>query len=346
MEGALRHFFWLNVKGEGLVLYSGTSVRQFLPRPLGIESSEVPNTILEAHQRISAAVKGNSPRWSLAVRRPGPARVTTLAYGSRLDGSDEFGRPGLRFIHGVELDGPEQIRSAIVGVLSFVAGKKGEALVREVESRAVGVAKRDIHEFLSELASSLEAAAQAVAQENQISNSLISSVLHNCGGAAATAWLALAAQQAGREPPWSFFDLVEKNGHVTTMIHPPTGQATSASELLLRASFGDRLSVSDRRPKLLRLVALVTLLLAIGTTCWQTWRAAFYHAEAEKYHAEAEKYHAETEKYLIEKKSFSAQIKKDRWVKAVERLLRFFTSSCLSSAVDNANIAPMSREKK
>ena len=303
----MRHFFRLNVKGEGYVLYAGPSGKAFVPQSLGSESPEVPRSFLEAQRRIDAAVRGGAPRWSLAVHYPGRGQALVLAFGVRIEAPDEFGRRGLSYIHGVELDGPNQIRSAVVGVLSLVAGRTGEALVQRIESTAVEASVSGLRKFLNSQACSMEAAAEVVVEETQAGESLIASVTHNCGGAAATAWLALADQQAGRDPPWSFFDVVEKDGEVLTLVDPPVGEATSASRLLLQASFAQKSARHSQKPRTRELVIAVVLLCAVAIALWLAAKAKQFKTEADLQAEQAKRFKTEADLHAAQAKRFKTE---------------------------------------
>jgi hypothetical protein len=237
----MRHFFRLNVSPEGYVLFAGRGGQTFRPQPLGVESREVPRGYLLAQGRIDDVLKTRQVNWSLSVQWPDSRRRPVVAYGCHVAAPDDRGRQGLTFIHGIELETAEQICPCVIGVLIRIAAACGRQLLQGIGDLALGTGGITTQEFLSDLASSLE---KHIPTESPLPRSgsdalgEIAVIAHDCVGGQATAWLILAGQQQDREPPWSLYDSVNKDGSVVTHADPAHGPVVPASQLLRRTQFG------------------------------------------------------------------------------------------------------------
>ncbi len=230
----MRHFFRINVAGQGYVFYAGGARQGFRRQPLGQESREVPAGYLRAQQRLDEAFATRQLSFSVAMRHGEPGARPVVAYGNWLTAPDELGRPGVAFVHGVELESEADVYPCIAGVLTRLSSTATRELGRELRELAAGGA--GAQEFMRRTAQALESARLGAAGAPPPgARPQIGAVRHDCAGAAPVAWLALAAQQAVAAPPWEVFDRVGEGGATETCVDPPRGTCVPASYLLLRA---------------------------------------------------------------------------------------------------------------
>jgi hypothetical protein len=229
----MRHFFRVNVAGQGNTLYAGSLRAGFRPQALDVVSPEVPAGYLCAQRRLDEAFAPRQPGWSLAMVRLDGRGWPVVAYAGQLVARDEGGRPGIVFVHGMELDKGEGLYPCVAGVLKGLSPGATRKLIRDLESLAAGKKDVAVEAFLRRTAGAVEALSSSGTRCGEDDLPDVGVIEHDCAGAAPVAWLTMAAVQGRADPPWQVYDRPGKSGNTQTQVHPHRGKSVAASELML-----------------------------------------------------------------------------------------------------------------
>lgn len=232
----MRHFFRLNVAGQGYALYAGDPRRGFQQQPLGVASADVPVAFLRGQRRIDETFEGRQQALTLSLQHPDGRSRPVLTYGTWFSAADEHGRHGLVFVHGIEIEQREAIYPHCASVFARLSPAAVRQLLHELRGLAAGK-NRQPNDFLKHVAHAAEATAArlAAASPPPGESASIAAVEHDCTGAAPVAWLAIASQLQYAAPPWEAYDQNARNGGTLTRVEPERGAVVLASHLLLQA---------------------------------------------------------------------------------------------------------------
>jgi hypothetical protein len=240
----MRHYFRINLAGQGYALFAGTPRQGFRPQPLDVEGPAVPRAYLRAQRRLDEAFEARQGSLTLVLQRTAAGAPPVVAYGARTGAQDEMGRSGLVFVHGLELDAGEGLYPCVAAVLAQLSAGGTRQLLQEVECLAVGKGISTVEGFLKRTAAAVEVALAERAGEAPPPVPPIAVIQHDCMGAAPVAWLTMAAVLAEAPPPWQAFDRSGKHGNAETHADPPRGPTVPASQLLLRTGIPRGINVT------------------------------------------------------------------------------------------------------
>jgi WD40 repeat protein len=234
----MRHIFRIHVAGQGYTLYAGTLRHGFHQQPLDIVSGTVSAGYIRGQRRLDEMLHGRQPAWSMSLQRLDDRTGPVVVYGGRIRAADQHGRPGIVFLHGIELDGSDNLYPCVAAVLTRLSSGATWKLIRELEGLAKRSSEEAIAEFLTRTASGVESvhaglAANGLGSTRNGASAEIAVIEHDCAGAGPVAWLTLAALQARATPPWEVFDSPGRNGNTETYVDPPRGRTVCASQLML-----------------------------------------------------------------------------------------------------------------
>jgi hypothetical protein len=217
----MRHTFRLNVFGKGYTLYSGLSTAQnsYLEFPLDVVSEGISPNYIFAQKRIDSMLTTSDSRWNFCIANLNPSRdQPVVAYGCLLpvEVMDDRGRRGITFVHGIECDKDSKIDYLVISISQILSYK----VIGEISNLLSGLAKGHNNaqatiNFLTK---------QFIKSDNQFNNTLmnlsnpIKEIDYDCGGASATAWLAMAISHLNDPNPWEIYERYKASENMISII--------------------------------------------------------------------------------------------------------------------------------
>lgn len=230
-----RHVVRISVKGQGYKLYAGTTTEGFTEQPLDIPSKFVSAAYIKAQARLDRILATDYLPWSLTIVYDSASPRPVVAYGTFLDTPDDTGRPGLYFIHGVEVHDVRYV-PACVGCVVRLLSNTG-VRTRSFEIARVALGHLPVQDFLRSVCEDFDKVLVDLdlptLYSRLPSDLAISAIEHDCGGASAVAWLTMAVAQSAASPPWEVYDSLTAGGTVRThRTNDDSGRVIKASDIL------------------------------------------------------------------------------------------------------------------
>jgi hypothetical protein len=231
----MRHVVLLNVAGHGYSTYAGSPLDGFREQPLGAETPAVSRSALAASRALDDTVRRGRLSVS-ATARHDVGMKPLVAYASFFpEAVDEKGRPGLVFVHLVELDAIEALAPALGAVIESLTDDALSALGESVASVARDRAGLDalLQRVCADVTKRVPASLPAMVPVSAEASEL-GAIEHDCAGAAPLAWLTLAQVMSPRAPGWNLADY-EEGDRVYTRVRCAQGdprRTLRASEVL------------------------------------------------------------------------------------------------------------------
>lgn len=241
----MRHIIRINEGGKGYTLYSGTRQDKMEPCDLDMPSTNVPANYIAAQRRIDNLLTPQVSRWHIAIVHKDTQRFPVVAYGCMLPIKDEIGRAGISFIHGIETDETVGIDQAVNLIIQIQAQQTFIELTKEVELIANGANKPDgIFRLL------IERFKTRRLEHSQSTNNMsrpIKQIMHDCGGASAVAWTAMAVSHLRTSYGWEIYEEYhKKTGQIATISSSPDALETlTLSDYLKGAVWNYEFSLSQ-----------------------------------------------------------------------------------------------------
>lgn len=200
----MRHTLRLNSLG-GFVLFSGDKLKGYKSFDIDVISNGISHNYLLAQKRIDDLLDAGVPGWHFCVANLFNGERPVVVYGRSFPLiNDDKGRPGIRFIHAVEVDAIQQIYSAVIGIIKLLSNqmipKIDDVMTRLTDGtmtpqEAIGFFTNEFtkhhHQFN---------------KSSKISNSPIKEIQHDCGGASSVAWLAMTISHMSESSSYEIYE--------------------------------------------------------------------------------------------------------------------------------------------
>jgi len=200
----MKHTFRVNVFERGYILLAGEEF-QYAEFPLDIQSRGISNNYLSAQRRIDRIMaKLNAPRWYFSVVNLYANELPVVAYGCFLSSEDDKGRVGISFIHAVEVDGNSRLDEVVACIVRLLSQQNIDEISKLLSNLAKGFSTLD--EGIRFLTNQFNSFYRRLAMQPLSKAQAINSIQHDCGGASAVAWLAMASSHFNIPLPWEIYE--------------------------------------------------------------------------------------------------------------------------------------------
>lgn len=250
------HLMRVSVAGQGYKLYAGTLESGFGEKPLDVVSDLVPASYLRTQARLDQALSTGSLSWSMAFVQEASAKGPLVVYGSFLGAPDDLGRRGLFFVHALELVQVADLVPSVDGIVALLSNYGVSLLALDIGAVAAGSVT--VGDFLRSLAERVEKALDSqptVQGLGLVPPCAVAAIEHDCAGASAIAWSAMARLHWSSPAPWEVYDSVTGGKIWTRRSNDVPGRVVKASDILrgaigpyLASATGDREGMSVRTP--------------------------------------------------------------------------------------------------
>lgn len=199
----MKHTFRLSVHGDGYKLVRGSSTDGFDHLPLDVRGRAGGDNYLDAQRYLDEQFKTPASRWWLVITNNHEGQCPVVAYGCRLAAKDDRGRVGLTFLHALQADAETKFDSLVTTVARMLEHGRTDpgGLAGQVAE-----GKRDLTSFLTVMEEEYNQNKSPGAVRYRPLGGPIREITHDCGGAAALAWLTMAASHVECYPPWQIGD--------------------------------------------------------------------------------------------------------------------------------------------
>lgn len=204
VEVKVKHTFRVNVFGRGYILLAGEEF-QYEEFPLDVQSYGISNNFLSAQRRIDRIMaKLNTPRWYFSIANLYANELPVVAYGCFLSSEDEKGRIGISFIHAVEVDSNSRLDEVMACIVRLLSQQNIDEISKLLSNLAKGLSTLD--EVIRFLTNQFNSSYRRLTIQPLSKAQAINSIQHDCGGASAVAWLAMASSHFNIPVPWEIYE--------------------------------------------------------------------------------------------------------------------------------------------
>jgi hypothetical protein len=217
---------------SGYTLYAGVPRNGFASAALGVVSASISREFLQLEGRIEDLLESGRISWTVSFQNDGGHRPLLVAYSGYINVQTARRTEPIAFLHTLELESPSYLVACVEGVVKALSV---EGIYRlHMDLRALALDGADEQELLKRLTSRFETLCDPtrVAPRSRNGNAP-GTIVHDCAGGPAIAWLTMAAAQAHAPGPWIVADELDRNGGVQTRCIPDYGRTSVlASELM------------------------------------------------------------------------------------------------------------------
>lgn len=212
----MKHTFRVNVHGKGYTLLCGNSMSDCREYPLDIEAEPISANYLAAQKEIDNMITFPITRWHICIANVDRGSHPVVAYGSLLPFTDDRSRAGISIIHALECNDVISIDAIVLGVVQLLQSSRINELKRllaNLAQEAIGP-DRVTDMFFSHFSNTERGSPYAAYSTERP----IKEFRHDCGGAVAVAWLAMAMSHRRVPPPWTIYERYSNvDGVVSTL---------------------------------------------------------------------------------------------------------------------------------
>jgi hypothetical protein len=212
-----QHILRIYIYDKGYALYSGTLDRGFRRQNLDVASDYVSSSYIQAQNRLDEILETRKVTWSMSFCNDAIKRNPIVAYGTLRDIPDSHGLSSIFFIHAIELYRSVDLYLCVKNLIRVLSNEGVIQLTKSIRDVAIGECGPDsLLKFASQRVEDMMLTNKGDITLPQVRKSVISSIEHDCAGASALAWLAMAFLHNSAEPPWEVFDLAGVSGGIKT----------------------------------------------------------------------------------------------------------------------------------
>jgi len=219
---------------SGYTLYTGEPRGGFASAALGVVSTSISREFLELERRIEDLLESGRISWTVSFQNDGNHRPVLVAYSGYINILRAGRTEPIAFLHALELESQSSLLACVEGIGKALSIDGIHRLHRDLNALARDGANEQ--ELLIRLTERFETFCDPtrVAPQNRNCETP-STIVHDCAGGPAIAWLTMAAAHTHAREPWIVADELDRNGGVQTRCTPGFDRVrVLASELMFR----------------------------------------------------------------------------------------------------------------
>lgn len=219
---------------SGYRLYTGDPWNGFASAALGVVSASISREFLELERRIEDLLESGRISWTVSFQNDGDHRPLLVGYSGYLNIQRARRTEPIAFLHVLELESPSSLLGCVEGIGKALSTDGIHRLHRDLSALALDGA--DEQELLKRLTARFETFCDPARVAPRYRNGEApGTIVHDCAGGPAIAWVTMAAAQSHARGPWIVGDELDRNGVMQTRCIPDLGSArVLASELMYR----------------------------------------------------------------------------------------------------------------